>query len=121
MQDLYEAFKDSGGPMSFDDEGLVNGKENHWSKRIIKEYDHWVVIPNFFPYDALSDVHNMLLPKRKFPNLSDASKDELVELEAIKPDLAETYDTILENLGSTRSIGAWFHFQLIKWKEGNLH
>lgn len=36
-----------------------------YAKPVIKEFEHWFIIENDFPYDAIATVNHMIFTKRK--------------------------------------------------------
>ena len=84
-------------------------------ERTVKEFKYWFIIENRFPYDAISNIHHILLPKRKVKfdwNL--LNQEELNELKEIREKyLSNHYDALYESLGSKRSYDEWFHLQLL--------
>ena len=88
-------------------------------ERVIYEYDHWVVIPNRFPYDAIFTVHDLLVPKRHFAYVRDATDEERHEYYQIKKQLDQddTYESIIENFSRSRSVDTHFHAHLVCWVE----
>jgi len=84
----------------------------------LKEFNLWRVIKNEFPYDAVAEVHNMLVPKRhtKEAGLTDEERRELLEIKEGEY-IAENYNFILEATVGVKSIPAHFHLHLAKIKE----
>lgn len=83
----------------------------------IAEYEYWVIIPNRYPYDAVFATHHMLVPKRAFPYLRDATQEEEAEYYRIKHELdrEESYQSIIENFSNSRSVRKHFHAHLVVW------
>lgn len=99
------------------DEARRNGEEFkspfiNWQDNLIKEFDHWVIIPNGFPYDAIASTSHMISTKREVAfdwNL--LNEQEKAELEHLKETyLKEHYDVLWENL--PRGATALHHFHL---------
>lgn len=84
---------------------------------ILKEFTHWVVIPNKFPYDLIAEDHHLLVPRRTFSELSDATEEEYKELQEIKLTLGNDYSFLLESLHKQATVARHLHFHLIKLKE----
>ena len=83
----------------------------------LRDFDHWRVIENIFPYDRIAKMHHMIIPKRhaKEPELS---AEELKELRKIKEEHLQTdYDLIIEATHRTRSIPGHFHIHLVVFKD----
>lgn len=85
---------------------------------IHQEYAHWVLIPNSFPYDALFTTHDMLVPRRRFAHIRDATDEERHEYYAIKKDIDNNfkYESIIENFEASRSAPDHFHAHLVVWR-----
>ncbi len=87
------------------------------SKDILKEFKHWNIVQNLFPYDILATVHHMIIPKGHVREL-DLDFDELKELIEIKSTyINEGYDLILHQVTKDQSIPDHFHLHLIVGKE----
>lgn len=86
---------------------------------IIQDHDHWVVIPNDFPYDVICTKHDMLVPKRPFNYIREATDAERHEYYAIKKrlDSEGQYESIIENFTQNRSNTGHFHAHLVVWKK----
>jgi len=85
-------------------------------EKSLMEFDHWRVIPNKYPYDAVALQHTMIIPKEHLQEheLSQAALRELGELKAGA--LNQKYLYIMEALPSTKSIPGHFHLHLINPK-----
>lgn len=88
-----------------------------WKELIIKEFAHWVIIKNHFPYDLIARTHHLLIPKRKFAEYEDANMKERSELLKIRKEIAAKYDCIMENFPKNRSVHTYFHLHLLEMKE----
>lgn len=97
--------------------GIVGFAYNLDEEEIISVYTHWAIIPNQFPYDMIAEVHHMLVPKRVFGRLEEATNEEMNELYSIKKEIQDKYNYILETLGGMQSNTKHLHLQLIKLKE----
>lgn len=84
---------------------------------LIKEWKRWNLVENAFPYDAIARQHHLLFPKRQFTHERSMSLAELFEFNNIKKEISGSYDSILENFESARSIPLHFHYHLINWKD----
>lgn len=78
----------------------------------IELFIHWKVVKNHFPYDAIAETHNMLVPLRHVKE-TELNDDERAELLQIKTSYAQQYDYLLEATNRTKSIPAHFHLHLI--------
>jgi diadenosine tetraphosphate (Ap4A) HIT family hydrolase len=82
------------------------------TQSITQEYEYWVIMKNAFPYDRYFTKSDMLALKRHATE-ADMTPEERAELTKIKPELAETYDHILENLPKQQSIPGHYHVHLV--------
>jgi hypothetical protein len=86
----------------------------------LKQWVHWRMIDNRFPYDMIFSVHRMLLPKRA--GVSDRwhlNKDEKEELEVIlKEFVYPEFDMWFENCPKRRSVASMYHIHLGTYREG---
>ena len=98
-----------------------SGRTDHLDLKdetVVKEYIHWLIILNRFPYDAMTSVNHMLVPRRAFEDYYKANEDERKEYHEIIKELAadDYYDAIVENFPKSRSISRHNHVHLIRWK-----
>lgn len=89
-----------------------------WKSCLVKEFDHWVIIKNKYPYDAVATVSHMISTKREVPFkwelLTEEEKDEF---EIIKKEyLSLHYDVIWENLPKGQTVPGHFHLNLLVLK-----
>lgn len=84
----------------------------------VKEYTNWLIIENRFPYDAMTSVNHMLVPKRTFGDYYKATDQERSEYHEIIQELAseDYYDAIVENFPRSRSLSRHSHIHLVRWK-----
>jgi diadenosine tetraphosphate (Ap4A) HIT family hydrolase len=83
----------------------------------IKEFTHWKIVDNKFPYDRICVVHHMLIPNRHVTEL-ELTQEERGELLEIKHSyINETYTYMFETMELHKSIPAHLHFHLIIPKE----
>ena len=104
MHNRYEAAEKD--PMFFD------------TAESVMEFDNWRVIENQFPYDAIAERHDLLIPKLMASFFSELSAEEVGEvLKLVGGDgrLAE-YDSVVWNLPHQQSQPHWIHFHLIKYQ-----
>lgn len=89
-----------------------------WQESLVKEFNHWVIVTNEFPYDAVASTSHMLATKREVGFDWDLlTKEERDEYELIKKTyLAEHYDAIWENLPRGSTVAHHFHVHLIVLK-----
>lgn len=83
----------------------------------IRIFPYWKVIPNDFPYDAVSSEHVLLVPLRHTPNDVCLSAEEFAALDIIRRVLNKegVYDAVVENLARGRTVPGHFHYHLIQW------
>jgi hypothetical protein len=81
----------------------------------IKSFNHWVIVPNEFPYDAIATTSHLLFTKRTVPfDWTLLNTDELEELESLrKTYLNEHYDLIWENLPKGQTVPGHFHLHVL--------
>lgn len=83
---------------------------------LIKEYKHWIIVGNRYPYDAVAQTHHMIAPKRHISKHEELSLEELSELNQIREKNADTYDFEMFNLPHRQTHPPHFHIHLIKYK-----
>ncbi len=89
-----------------------------WARKnsLVKQFEHWVVVRNRFPYDLIADVNDMLVTKRH-TTFECLNAEELKEYGEIKTGFIErNYHIILESLANGRSFPHHFHVNLIVYK-----
>lgn len=91
-------------------------EERIHAEKPLRSFEHWRLYENIYPYDAVADVHHILIAVRKFARPKDMSPAERAELEDIKEELAPDYDTFLENFPRFQSVHSHLHFHLVVWK-----
>lgn len=86
-----------------------------WEELMIKDFEHWVIIPNEFPYDAIAKVSHMICPKRNvgfdWRLLTTEEKEELEQLK--NGYLKENYDALWENFPMGQTFKSNFHLHLL--------
>lgn len=94
---------------------------NNSSDTIVREFEHWLIIKNNYPYDAVAETHDMLVPKRIFGSLDEATPAEREEYESILTLLTDEddYDALQINFSKNRSVLRHFHIHLLVWKKIN--
>lgn len=90
---------------------------SYWKERCVKEFTHWVIIKNDFPYDLLTTTHHLLIPKRTCADFEQMNKKEFAEFIKIRKEIANDYDCIMENFPRNRSVHTHVHFHLLEFKE----
>lgn len=86
-----------------------------WKDRIVEEFTHWVIIENKFPWDRITEVHHLLVPKRRFARADDMNAEEEKEWKEIRRKVSKTYDMFIENL--TGTLNHIYHPHLINFKK----
>lgn len=87
-----------------------------WRDRLIKEYDYWVIIENYFPYDKIAHTSHILITKRIVPfDWTLLTQEEVKELFYVKKDIGGKYSFLIENLPSIQSIPKHFHLHLLRF------
>ncbi len=85
---------------------------------LIKDFVHWKIIKNKFPYDAIFSTHHMIVSKRIFSSTEEATAEETAEYLEIKQQLNNEgfYDLLLENFHKNQSKPKHCHIHLLVWK-----
>lgn len=87
------------------------------SRAAMREFTHWKLLENRFPYDRIAKVHHMILPKRHVVE-GEITEEEWAEYHTLKSTfIATDYDMIMEGTPRQKSIPAHFHLHLIELKE----
>ncbi len=87
------------------------------SEKKIREFEHWILIKNKFPYDRVAKKHDLLFPRRVFTEDKDISGAEREELREIKKELQSEYDIAFESFSHSKSIRGHFHIHFISFKD----
>lgn len=82
----------------------------------LKEWQHWALIENAYPYTITFKTNHMLIPKREVAK-KDLSKSELAELDKILEELADVYDCHLTNFPKKQSRKNHFHIHMLTYKD----
>ncbi len=110
-EEMHQSYMDSINKGHLDD-GCVLCKDTS-----IMDFEYWRIIDNLFPYDTVSEVHHMILPKDHIKE-SDLPQEALKEFSELKTGyLNEEYNFVLEALPKDKSIPAHHHLHLIKAKK----
>lgn len=85
----------------------------------IRQWEHWRLVNNRFPYDSIYKVHHMLLPKRAaVAHRWDLNTEEKTELEIILREFVyQDYDLWFENCPKRRSVLALYHLHVAVYKD----
>lgn len=82
-----------------------------------KQFEHWKIVVNDFPYDTIAARHDMIVPILHVvePELTAEEWKELLRLK--ETILSDEYDYLLEATHKGKSIPAHFHLHLVTAKE----
>jgi len=107
---LYEAFKNSKSPAERD-------RFNFADEEILREFTHWYIIKNRFPYDTMVRVNDLLVLKRPIAYRHEMSDSEAAEYQAIVEMLSHEgqYDAMIENFPRVQSVKQHVHVHLVCW------
>lgn len=84
--------------------------------KVIKQFKHWVIVQNQYPYDAVAEEHHLLAPVTHMHE-ADIEEEELEELENdVRDYCEERYDFIGENTPSNRTQPQHWHIHLLTWR-----
>jgi len=83
----------------------------------IKEFEHWKVLENLFPYDKIAKMNHLLVTKKHLTEIEVPPEAWEEFRETKKNFIAENYDCILENMPKAMTIPAHFHIHLIVFKD----
>lgn len=86
-------------------------------EKVIKEYTHFRIIENQYPYDLICSVHHILAPKRHVPHRYYFTEEERDEYFLILHQLekSETYDAIIQNFMHRKSVPEHEHVHLVRY------
>jgi hypothetical protein len=100
-------------------EGILNHGCRLCQIKPIKEFKHWIIIDNEYPWDLIAKTNHMIVPKRHvtYNKLNQAEKKEF---DLIKATYVEKYELIVEATHRQKSIPDHFHVHLIILKD-SLH
>lgn len=96
---------------------LANGCNLCKKTKTLKEFEHWRIVDNLFPWDNIAEKHDMIIPKRHivFEELNDLEKKEY---EKIKIEYIEKeYELIAEATNKKKTIPEHMHIHLIILKK----
>jgi len=83
----------------------------------IKEFEHWKIMVNAYPYDRIAKLHHMILPKRHASE-GEITQEEWYEYGKIKKEyLHNEYQFLIEATNKTKSIPTHFHVHLVVLKD----
>lgn len=108
-QAKYKAYQDAGGL----NDGCVL-----CDRKTTKEFKYWKIIPNDFPYDRITEIHDIIFPVRHVTEY-ELNADELAELRELKEKyLNENYEYIIESTYKMKSVPEHHHLHLITVRGG---
>lgn len=82
-----------------------------------KEFKHWKIQPNMFPYDRVAEVHDLIYTRRHVRG-RDLNEEERAELNELKYSyLNDNYQFIIESIPKIKSIPDHYHLHLIVAKK----
>ncbi len=102
----------------FRNEGfLANGCNLCKKNKPIKEYKHWRIINNKFPWDRIAKINHILIPKRHivYGQLNEIEKKEFDLLKSTYVD--KKYEIMVEATDGIKSIPSHYHVHLIVVKD----
>ncbi len=111
-QAKYEAFKSA----HQHDPTRLNSFDFN-DETIVKEFTHWVIIQNRFPYDTMTKTNDLMVAREPAPDFYSTSTAAQTEFHEIMQQLAAEaeYDARIENFPKTTSVKEQFHIHLVKW------
>ena len=113
---LPMSLRSAAGEQAYQDVREAKALEPLSQVKPIKEWKHWKLVPNQFPYDVAFRRHNMLIPKRQFANREQMKFYEWQELQLIIRDYIEKhYDLLIDNMASKRSITSLYHVHVANY------
>ncbi|MCR4328353.1 MAG: DUF3605 domain-containing protein [Patescibacteria group bacterium] len=83
------------------------------TKKPIKSFRYWRIIMNDFPYNRITNIHHMIVPKRHTVEAK-LTKKEREELQKLKMRyVSPNYTFIMEASHKDKSIPSHFHLHLV--------
>ena len=94
-------------------------------KNVVKEYEHFLVMENDFPYSRIAKINHMLSPKRHVASFYELNDAERLELEQIYVHMDRgtadgtlpPYDQIIKNTTRNMTIPGHVHLHLIQFRD----
>jgi hypothetical protein len=83
---------------------------------VIREFEHWVIMKNKFPYDRYFSKSDMLVSRRHAAEdaITDKERDEYHYIRTHM--LGDEYDTVMNHLPKQKSLPNHYHVHLIQIK-----
>lgn len=115
--DLPMSMRTAKGESDYQHAKTVGGLKLLSEEPSVREFEHWRIIENRFPYDSVLQTHHLLLPKRVVSDRFWLEANEVMELDEILTRLNEegSYDFFTENFNKRRSIAIHYHLHLGKY------
>lgn len=89
-------------------------------QNVVREYAHFLIMENDFPYTRIAKTSHMLSPKRHVSNVEDftqAERDELHDIYTRINSGEGAYDQIIKNTEKNMTIPGHFHVHLIQFRD----
>ena len=111
-EEAYQAFK-----KELNNDRILLESFNFDHETVLREFEHWVIIENRFPYDRMARTNDMLVSKHPLESHYDAPQEIKDELEHIMKLLEKEdfYDAHMENFPKIKSVKRYVHIHLIRW------
>ena len=94
-----------------------NGRCVLCDREPVTPFTYWKIIHNDFPYDSVTQKHDMLVTLRHVVG-TELNNEEKEEFEQIKKTyLGKHYESVLESLQSVMTIPSHFHLHLFSLKD----
>lgn len=84
---------------------------------IMAEFEHWLIVENQYPYDAIADVHHLLIPRRHVKRFEELNHQEMREHDIImlRFEANGAYDCRMNNFPIGQSHPTHYHTHLLRW------
>lgn len=103
-QEIYANYRKNGG---------LSGDCKLCLAEPVREFAHWKIIRNAFPYDKIANQHDMVITKRCVQE-GKITTEEWAEFKDIKEELMQSnYDFIMEPTYAKKTIPGHFHLHLV--------
>lgn len=86
-------------------------------KEVIKEFKHWRILDNLFPWDRIAKINHLLIPKKHIveKELTENARKELILIKSTY--INDNYEVMAEAAHKVKSIPEHFHMHLIVTKD----
>lgn len=116
MSDLPMSLRRAQSELDYQEAKLRNELVPLHYEPLIKQFKHWSIIDNRFPYDVAYQTCHLLIPHRVVPEYKHLRWAERWELRKIIDKYAQTqYDQVVENMAPKRSVKSIYHLHLLKF------